>query len=76
MRYSDYTQALEFGANVLWNVKFHAFLSLSQEEPRPVRVSLQGTHWSVSSERIEDNLSAKVWIVGFQRSQSLTNHPT
>lgn len=39
--------ALEFGANTIWDVKFHSMLSLSQESPIPVDIKLDGLHWSV-----------------------------
>ena len=61
-QYSDYIQALEFGASTLWNIKFHTFLPLSQEEPRPVQVKLNGTRWSVTSTRKEDKYSPEVTI--------------
>jgi acyl transferase domain-containing protein len=41
--------ALEFGAMVLWDVEFHAMMSLSGESPIAVEVKLDGIHWTVKT---------------------------
>ncbi|THU83766.1 polyketide synthase [Dendrothele bispora CBS 962.96] len=52
--------ALELGATVLWDVKFHSFLALSSEEPIPVFVKTDGLYWSVKTpgSGYQDALSA------------------
>ncbi|KAG2139356.1 hypothetical protein DEU56DRAFT_980346 [Suillus clintonianus] len=41
--------ALEFGARQLWDVNFLFMLSLSEDQPVPVDVSIEGPRWSVRS---------------------------
>ncbi|KAJ7157757.1 putative polyketide synthase [Mycena filopes] len=41
--------ALEFGATALFNVNFRSMLPLSTETPLPVNVTLDGSHWKVTS---------------------------
>ncbi|KAH7907339.1 putative polyketide synthase [Hygrophoropsis aurantiaca] len=41
--------ALELGARVLWDVQFHAILSLSSETPVPVEMEVDELHWSITS---------------------------
>ncbi|KAF5371761.1 hypothetical protein D9758_003565 [Tetrapyrgos nigripes] len=43
--------ALELGANMLWDVKFHSFLSLSNNEPIAVFVKTDGMCWSVKTQK-------------------------
>ena len=44
-----YSQALEFGARKLWNVRFISILGLSSEKATPVNVKLEGAKWSIES---------------------------
>ncbi|EGO26553.1 putative polyketide synthase [Serpula lacrymans var. lacrymans S7.9] len=48
--------ALEAGAKVLWNVKFHTILSMSAESPVPVEVEIDRMHWAVKSRGGSANL--------------------
>ncbi|KAI0749993.1 ketoacyl-synt-domain-containing protein [Daedaleopsis nitida] len=41
--------ALELGARQLYNVEFHAILSLSSQRPVPVQIETSGTRWAVHS---------------------------
>ncbi|KAH7904616.1 hypothetical protein BJ138DRAFT_1130883 [Hygrophoropsis aurantiaca] len=41
--------ALELGARVLWDVQFHAILSLSSEIPLSVEIAVDELHWSITS---------------------------
>ncbi|KAK1220914.1 Mycolipanoate synthase [Marasmius sp. AFHP31] len=41
--------AIEFGARMLWDVKFHSFLSLSSDTPAAVSVTTDGCYWSVKT---------------------------
>lgn len=40
---------MEFGARVLWDIKFHSMMSLSSEKPLNVDVVEDKTYWSVRS---------------------------
>lgn len=69
--------AIEFGATVLWNVKFHSFLSLSQDEPIPVSVTLQGTHWTVSSATsVDPAKTTRLHAEGHLSLDSFSHHQT